>query len=449
MNHKRPPIAVIILLLLAILVGGYFGLLTLLKKDDTSLTASGSIEAVEVTISPETGGKVSEVLVDEGASVKSGDVLFHLDDSLLQAQSAVATAALDSAHAAVTTANAALATAQAQYDLAVNAAQVEAAATRISSWTIPNPDGYTLPGWYFNQAEASAAAQAEVEAAKSARDSARASLDNLQNASSASRFLEVEKNLNAARTTLTVADVVLKRAKTAQSTDLELAAQKSYDSAKTDLDNAQKDYDDMADQDVAKDILAARADLATAQERYDTAKDRWLALQTGEASPKLAAALAALNQAKAAADQAGLAVAQAQANLNLLRTQIAKLAVKAPSAGVILTRSIEPGEVIPAGAAAFSLGRLDNLTITVFIPEDRYGEVKLGQSVDVRVDSYPGETFTATVAHIADQAEFTPRNVQTVQGRKSTVFAIRLQVQDPNGKLKPGMPADVIFANNG
>jgi hypothetical protein len=60
-------------------------------------------------------------------------------------------------------------------------------------------------------------------------------------------------------------------------------------------------------------------------------------------------------------------------------------------------------------------------------------------------DSFPGETFTATIIHIADQAEFTPRNVQTIEGRTSTVFAIKLQVQDPGRKLKPGMPADVVF----
>jgi HlyD family secretion protein len=63
----------------------------------------------------------------------------------------------------------------------------------------------------------------------------------------------------------------------------------------------------------------------------------------------------------------------------------------------------------------------------------------------VRVDSFPGERFEATVANIADQAEFTPRNVQTVEGRKNTVFAIKLSVDDPEDKLKAGMPADVVF----
>ena len=447
MQSKRAPILLIVILVLAILVGAYFAVRALLPKTDTSLAASGTIETVDVTVSPEVGGKVTAVLVDEGASVKSEDVLFRLDDNLLQAQRVVAAANLDSARASVTTANAGLATAQAQYDLAVLAAHAEAAATRTTVWTVDRPAGYTLPGWFFNQAEVIAATQAEVDHAKAARDAAQSALDVLQNDPAAANFLSVEKRLNDARVAFEVADAVLTRAKAANdNADLQLAAQKRYDTAKTDLDNAQTDYNNLADHDVAKSIITARAELTAAQERYDTAQDHLQALQTGDQSPKLAAAQAVLNQAQAAANQAGLVVTQAQASLALLDTQIAKLTVTAPSAGVILTRSVEPGEVIPAGAAAFTLGRLDNLTITVFIPEDRYGEVKLGQSVSVSVDSYPGETFAATVVLIADQAEFTPRNVQTVSGRKSTVFAIKLQLQDPNGKLKPGMPADVSFS---
>jgi HlyD family secretion protein len=93
------------------------------------------------------------------------------------------------------------------------------------------------------------------------------------------------------------------------------------------------------------------------------------------------------------------------------------------------------------------MANLNDLTITVYVPEDRYGEIHLGQEVSVSVDSFPGQTFTATVSSIADQAEFTPRNVQTVQGRSATVYAVKLKVSDPEGKLKLGMPADVVFAN--
>jgi len=73
------------------------------------------------------------------------------------------------------------------------------------------------------------------------------------------------------------------------------------------------------------------------------------------------------------------------------------------------------------------------------------GQINLGQAAEVRVDSFPDLTFTATVIHMADQAEFTPRNVQTVEGRSATFYAIKLKVEDPDGKLKIGMPADVVF----
>jgi len=447
MQHKRSPIPVIIILVLVVAAAAYFGIRAYLNKGNiTTLTASGTIETVDVTISPEIGGKVTEVFVEEGAAVKAGDILFRLDDALLQAQRAVAAAGLDTAKAASTTADYAQSTARANFLLVSDAARLESTTTRTANWRATNPAGYTLPGWYFSQEEAVSAAQAEVDASSTIRDDAQTKLVNLQNDSTAANFIAVEKRLNNAHAAFAAADQALTQAKAAKNnTDLQLATQKRYDAAKTELDDAQTAYDDIKDQDIAKNILTARAELATAQELYDIAQDRLLPLQTGDNSPKVVAARAALQQSIGAADQAYQAITQAQANLDLLDTQIAKLIVKAPSDGVILTRSIEPGEVIPTGAAAFTLGRLDNLTITVYIPEDRYGEVKLNQTVDVTVDSYPGESFTATVIHISDQAEFTPRNVQTVEGRKSTVFAIKLQVQDPNGKLKPGMPADVTF----
>jgi HlyD family secretion protein len=90
---------------------------------------------------------------------------------------------------------------------------------------------------------------------------------------------------------------------------------------------------------------------------------------------------------------------------------------------------------------------LDELTITVYVPEDRSGQIKLGQQAQVTVDSWPRRNGLRRreSIHIADQAEFTPRNVQTVEGRSSTVYAIKLKVTDSEGKLKIGMPADVVF----
>ena len=136
---------------------------------------------------------------------------------------------------------------------------------------------------------------------------------------------------------------------------------------------------------------------------------------------------------------------QAEANLALLDTQVAKLTIVAPIDGVILTRNVEPGEFVQPGAVALTMADLTNLTITVYVPENLYGQIALGQIAKVHVDSFPDLVFNATVVHIADQAEFTPRNVQTVEGRSSTFYAIKLQVEDLEGKLKIGMPADVVF----
>jgi len=77
------------------------------------------------------------------------------------------------------------------------------------------------------------------------------------------------------------------------------------------------------------------------------------------------------------------------------------------------------------------------------VPEDRYGQIALGQTYPVTIDSFPGETFYGRVGVISDKAEFTPRNVQTTDSRQTTVYAVKLDLEPTGGKLKPGMPADV------
>jgi len=121
--------------------------------------------------------------------------------------------------------------------------------------------------------------------------------------------------------------------------------------------------------------------------------------------------------------------------------------IRAPLNGVVLERLFEPGEIATPGSTLLVLGDLFTLNLTVYVPEDRYGQVILGHAYPVQVDSFPGAIFDGTVTHIADQAEFTPRNVQTVEGRKTTVFAVRLSVANPSLTLKPGMPADVNFGS--
>jgi multidrug resistance efflux pump len=152
-----------------------------------------------------------------------------------------------------------------------------------------------------------------------------------------------------------------------------------------------------------------------------------------------------LSQAKARLGSAQTAVAQAQAELDLVDAQLKKSIVYAATTGIVLSRNIEPGEVIQPGASVMTIGEIANLRITVYVPEDQYGNINLGELAQVSVDSFPNETFSGTVVYIADKAEFTPRNVQTAEGRRTTVFAVELTINNPEDKLKPGMPADVCF----
>jgi multidrug efflux pump subunit AcrA (membrane-fusion protein) len=117
--------------------------------------------------------------------------------------------------------------------------------------------------------------------------------------------------------------------------------------------------------------------------------------------------------------------------------------VRSPLDGVVLQRVLEPGEIISATGTVVVVADLSSLNLTVYVPEDHLGQVRLGQQYPVAVDSFPGQVFAGTVSYIANQAEFTPRNVQTVEGRKITVFAVRLTIANPDQSLKPGMPADV------
>jgi len=149
--------------------------------------------------------------------------------------------------------------------------------------------------------------------------------------------------------------------------------------------------------------------------------------------------------AEAGVQQAEAAQAQAQAALATLDVQIAKTIIRAPMDGVVLIRNLEIGETVAPGGVVMVIGQLAEVELVVYIPETEYGKVNLGDQVSIIVDSFPGETFTGTVVQISDKAEFTPRNVQTVEGRRATVYGIKISVPNLDLKLKPGMPADVTF----
>ena len=447
MERNLPPLPVRILVILIVLGAiGYFGYQLFNPTDNGQLDASGTIESVVVNVSPEMAGKVVDVLADEGQPVQVGDPLLRLDDSLLQSEKQTAQSALDSANAAVQTTEVSLESAQLQYDTTLSNALAQEKSTRITIWKDSKPSQFDQPVWYFLKEERLKAAQAEVDVRKAALDDAMKKLESIEQRAGIGEFLDVEANLVQMRLAYQNAkDVFDSTSGASDSQDLRDSAQTILDEAEIDLDDAQKDYDDALTTDGAVDVLEARSDVVVAQEAYDLAVDNLRDLQTGADSPQVQAAAKAVEQATAALEQAKTNVTAAQSNLDTLNTQLTKITVYAPMDGVILTRNVEPGEFVQPGAVTFTMANLDELTITVYVPEDQYGNISLGQEAAVTVDSFPNETFNAVVVHIADQAEFTPRNVQTVEGRSSTVYAIKLMVTDSEGKLKIGMPADVVF----
>jgi HlyD family secretion protein len=467
---RRILLIVIPLILVAIAVTY---LLLASEKDDGLLRASGTVEAVDVTVASELAGRVSEVFVEEGDFVQSGEALFQLEDDIYQAQRKKALAAVETAETSHTAAQAALETAQAalnsaqvnadavniQYEIALAAARMEELADRRIAWDQDQPYQFSLPVWYFQKDEKLASAEAEVDAAKEALEQERHNFESVMNQVTSGDLEQAESRLCDAQSDFLIADDLLDRARDQDDQELIDFAQTTYDSANSELDAAQSAYDELLTDQDREEILEARARLTYYQERYESALDQYNQLQTGEDSLQVQAAKAVVKEAEAAValaeaqvtqaeanlTQAEKATAQAKAELDLIDIQISKLVVHAAVSGVISARNIEPGEVLQPGAVALTLNQLDTLTITVYIPEDRYGEIRLGDHVQVTIDSFPGEIIDAVVTRIADRAEFTPRNVQTEEGRRTTVFAVELFVDDPYSRLKPGMPADVTF----
>lgn len=411
---------------------GLTGCQSLNGQSTAQLNASGTISVAQVNIAPQLGGMVVSVSVEEGSQVKKGDELFRLDDALLKAQ-------LDQANAAIALAEAAVNTAKVQYELALNASRLQDQQNRTSSWNITQPNQFELPTWYFDKDEKIESAKAEMETASADLLEEKANLQKILSDNASQGFVDAEERVADAQVAFLIADQVLTQANSAQDKeDLQNFAQDQYDAAETELTSSQSNYNRLLTTQAAKDVLEGRARIQVAQERFDRAQDYYNSLMSGDQSLQVKAAESGVTQAEAA-------LSQAQAAMATLDVQLEKTIVTAPVDGTVLTSNLDVGETLAPTGVVLMIGQLQEVNLTVYIPETEYGRVQLGQKVSIVVDSFPGETFSGTVVYISDQAEFTPRNVQTVEGRKTTVYAIKLSVSNADLKLKPGMPSDVTF----
>jgi len=434
----------IILLIIMLIASGCQGINGDKAKD--TINASGTLAADEIKIASEIGGLIKQISVTEGEQVKEGDHLIAVDDSIFQAEKARAEAGLKVARAGVNTAEEQVLSAELQYQLVVQAATSGERAFNAQEWMMPMPAEIDLPIWYYQKDEQLEIVHQEVLAAEERLESQQKKLDAELNGENNQDFMEVEQTLHAEQIAFLVAKHTLDRARSAaQKDELLDVAQEAYDAVLASLESAQLDYERELNTQAAEDILEVRAKVAAAQSDLDYVKDQLLALETGEQSLQVEAARAGISLAEAGLTQARAMAEQARAGLNVLLTQESKMQTEAPVDGVVLSLNVMEGEITGPGSTLMTIASLDELKLTVYVSEENYGQVKLGQSVEIQVDSFPGKKFQGDVVYIADQAEFTPRNVQTVEGRKTTVYAIKILVDNPTGELKPGMPTDVTF----
>jgi HlyD family secretion protein len=407
------------------------------------VAASGIVEAEEVSVTTETGGRVAEILADEADLVQEGDVVITLDDSLLQAQRAQREAAVEEARA--------------------NLAQLQAGASEEQ----------------LRQAEAG------VRQAEANRDAAWQALQDAEEAREQPQ--ELEAQIDRARTQLAIAKLNVEQAiASVRSTEImQEYFERTYSQLKegfdveipvpgTDItltrhfnvgeavlsevrrqgnltnqdawsawealfmaeaarDGAQQHLENLLA--VQENPLEANIQVSGARSQYEIAE-----ANVGVAQAQLEALRLGATEEEVMAAEAR--VEQARAALESVEVRIDKMTLRAPRGGTVLERLVNLGEIAPPNFALLAVADLDVVTLTVYVPEDQLGLVKVGQEVRVTVDSYPDRTFSGKVVHIATKAEFTPKNVQTREERVTTVFAVDIDIPNQDHALKPGMPAD-------
>jgi HlyD family secretion protein len=146
-------------------------------------------------------------------------------------------------------------------------------------------------------------------------------------------------------------------------------------------------------------------------------------------------------------EAARMRVTQARAQLADIDAQVAEMQVIAPADSVLEVLSVKVGDVLPANREVATLLFTGHLWVRVYVPELWLGLIKVGEHVRVRVDSFPGKDFDGVVEQVNRRAEFTPRNVQTVEDRIRQVFGVKVRLPNNDDRLRAGMSADVYFPN--
>ncbi|MGD8603772.1 MAG: efflux RND transporter periplasmic adaptor subunit [Anaerolineales bacterium] len=252
--------------------------------------------------------------------------------------------------------------------------------------------------------------------------------DRLQQAA----YEAASARLEAAQATVAMIEDGLRPVDLAVLEAIQDQAQAAVDGAQFALEQAQ---DLPAGENKDRQVAQAEAALEAAQAGLDAAQAALDAAEEGA------------SQAERDAAQAGMDAAQ-QA-LTQAQTALEGQTITAPVDGVVLEHRALPGEWVAPGSTVVRLADLSTLEITVYLPVDDMGWVGLDDAVQLVADAYPDRVFNGRVIYIADQAEFTPRNVQTPEERTILVYAVRIEVDNQENLLKPGLWAEVTFGGEG
>ena len=138
-------------------------------------------------------------------------------------------------------------------------------------------------------------------------------------------------------------------------------------------------------------------------------------------------------------------VDQAVYSARLLEKSIQDCTVRSPTNGIVTEKLVEEGELAAPGTGLYVITDLATVKLTINVPETDLGNIRLGEQARISIDSRPGATYPGTVTYISPVAEFTPRDIQTKDERVKLVYAVRLEISNPKGIFKPGMPADATL----
>lgn len=258
--------------------------------------------------------------------------------------------------------------------------------------------------WQVKQAEAGVAA-AEAKLGETKRGSR---VEEIRQAESA--VSQVQALIQGAKSALSSAQIEYKRV---ESLLVEGAAtQQQLDVAQTQIDNAKSQLDSLSSQ-------------------YKAAQEQLKLIKSGATRETISTVAAGVDQALATWEVA--------------REQLKKSVITSPQNGVVTEKVVNKGEHVNTGTTIAVISDLNNLRVEIYVPEAELGKVQLGQEAWVSVDAFPDQSFSGKIIYIASEAEFTPQNVQTKEERTSMVFLVKIALENQDGKLKPGMPADVVI----